>query len=409
MMKFALRHNLIYPLMLIIFNLFRKVDLIVLDRIIKFKFSLLITCLMFLGEFIVGLIIYIYQISFLPIKKKNTFMGIKLIQGPADISHPDSNFKIYLLLFMASFFDFVEFMMSTFYLPQIIDISKTLEMRLSSLLTISSAFFFAFLLKFKIQKHQIFSLSIIFICLLIIIILEYVFQIFFQEKSLKEFGKIIGSIFLLHFFNSLLDSIEKYLLEYNYLNPFKTLMIEGLFGMIFSSIYSIIYNPFKEIKEYYVEKDTIYFIFLIILLALYIVLSGGRNAYRVATNKIYSPMTKTLTDYFLNPLYIIYYFIFEGDFEIGERTIIRYSFFITNLILSIIIVFCGCIYNEILILFCFNLEHETHRQVTIRAQTQTQEDFENVNNKNDKENDNNLSDEEKNDDDNKSNNSDECL
>lgn len=325
-------------------------------------------------------------------------MGIKLIQGPNDISHPDSNFKIYLLLFMASFFDFVEFMMSTFYLPQISDFSKTLEMRLSSLLTISSAFFFAFLLKLKIQKHQIFSLSIIFICLIIIIILEYFFQVFFEEKLLKEFFKIIGSIFLIHFFNSLLDSIEKYLLEYDYLNPFKGLMIEGLFGMIFSFIYSIRENPYKEIKEYYEEKTLIDFIVLMILLLLYIILSGLRNAYRVATNKIYSPMTKTLTDYFLNPLYIIYYFIFEGDFEIRERTIIKYSFFIINLILSIIIVFCGCIYNEIVILFCFNLEHETHRQVSIRAQTKEEIKDDNEYN----------SDEEKNED-NKSNDSDESF
>ena len=228
-------------------------------------------------------------------------------------------------------------------------------------------------------------------------------KIFFQEKSLKEFGTIIGFIFLIHFFNPLLDSTEKYLLEYNYLNPFKTLMIEGLFGIIFSSIYSIIEKPFKEIKEYYEEKDSIYFIFLVILLVLYILLSGGRNAYRVATNKIYSPMTKTLTDYFLNPLYIIYYFIFEGDFEVGKREIIRYSFFVINLILSILIVFCGCIYNEILILFCFNLDHETHRQVSIRAQSQEElaiyiNHINNENNSDDKKNG-----------DNKSNNSDESL
>ena len=32
-------------------------------------------------------------------------------------------------------------------------------------------------------------------------------------------------------------------------------------------------------------------------------ISGAKNLFRVVTNKIYSPMAKTLSDYFLNPVY----------------------------------------------------------------------------------------------------------
>ena len=246
MIKIGFRHNLIYLLMLIIFNFLRKIDSIVMDKVLEFDSSILFTLIMFLGEFIAGFILYTYEISFLSKKKNNTFMGIKLIKGPSDISHPDSNFKIYLLLFMASFFDFIEFIMSTFYLPQFEGISQTLEMRISSILIISSALFFYFLLKFPIFKHQMFSLLIIFICLIIIVILEFFFQVLIQERSLKDYCLILLLIFLMHFFDSLLDSIEKYLLEYDFLNPFKTLMIEGIFGTILASIYTIIYSIFDK-------------------------------------------------------------------------------------------------------------------------------------------------------------------
>ena len=145
-------------------------------------------------------------------------MGIKLIQGPSEIAHRDKCYKIYLLLLLASFFDFIEFMLSTAILPSFTKISKTLEIRLSGLLTISSALFFFFILKLPIFKHQIFSLIIIFICLIIIVVLEYFFTL--SELSSCDLKSLV-IIFFIHFCNSLLDSIEKYLLEYNFLNLFK--------------------------------------------------------------------------------------------------------------------------------------------------------------------------------------------
>jgi len=91
-------------------------------------------------------------------------------------------------------------------------------------------------------------------------------------------------------------------------------------------------------------------------------------------------MAKTLADYILNPFFIVYYFIFEDDFIGGKQNTQNMFYFILNLILSIIIVFCGCIYNEFLVLFCFNLEHDTHRQVSIRAESLENIEFnENIN------------------------------
>ena len=68
MIKFALRHNLIYPFQLIIWNFIR----LLLTELIKKKFffsnSLLYTFLMFLGELFAGIIFYFYQKQF---NKKN--------------------------------------------------------------------------------------------------------------------------------------------------------------------------------------------------------------------------------------------------------------------------------------------------------------------------------------------------
>lgn len=144
-------------------------------------------------------------------------------------------------------------------------------------------------------------------------------------------------------------------------------MMEGMFGFIITSFYSFVENPFKEIIDYKLNiKNDIYsFILLIVDLLLYFILCGGKNAYRVLINKIYSPMTKSLTDYFLNPLLLVHYYYYDNEFTIDKEK--NFFLFNINLILSIVIVFFGCVYNEILVLFCCGLERDTHRQVAIRA------------------------------------------
>ena len=54
------------------------------------------------------------------------------------------------------------------------------------------------------------------------------------------------------------------------------------------------------------------FVFLIIL---YIILSALRNAFKMITTKLFSPMTRNLTDNVLTPFYLIYYLVISDDFE----------------------------------------------------------------------------------------------
>ena len=76
-------------------------------------------------------------------------------------------------------------------------------------------------------------------------------------------------------------------------------------------------------------------------------------------------MVTTLQDYVLNPIYLIYYFGAHKDFKNNGKLYVLY--FIINIIISLIISFFGCVYNEFIILFFCGLEYNTHDQVSKRA------------------------------------------
>ena len=363
MIKIGIRYNLFYPGMLILSNLFRQIDSIIIEDAIDFKnfkkISLLLTLIMFFSEFISGIICFKKNINFLSkYEKKNEeyeYMKIKLIQDQSNkMTRTDSPFKIYFLLFLIACYDFLEFAIRTYFLLKYNVISDSLVLRLRNIVTISSSFLCYYLFKFPIYKHHKCSLLMIFICLILIIFLEYLENL--EEKNLSQ---IIFTIIIEHFFNSFKDVIEKYILEYDNVNAFQALMIEGLFGFILTSLFIISDNPFGELKDFFKDnKDEKFKIFgLIICLIFYFLLSGGKNIYRVITNKLYSPITKGSTDSILDSFLIIYYFSdFKNNFH-----------FFYNLILSFIMDFWICVYNELFVLFCFKMEYDTYIVVSMRA------------------------------------------
>ena len=353
------RQNLFYPLMLFIFSLLREIDSILIERI-GFSGSLLLTYIMFFAEFVAGLLLFLYHLSFLGGKKEVKILGIKLIQGNKNMNRPDKTFKIYFLIFMAAYFDFIEFMITTIYISKYYcDASKTLYIRQRCIMTLFTAFFCFYLLKFEIHRHQVLSLLIIFGCLIGIIISEY----FFEEipSNPIELTTLIFVIFIDYFFNSFIELIDKYLLEFDYVNPFQILMLEGIFGLLFCTIYSFNENPLKALKIF--KKENLPF--LIIYLFLFFLFSCGRNSYRITTNKLFSPMTRALTDSVLDPFLVIYYYISGEDFNMkGKKKII---YFFINFFLLIIIVICGAIYNEFMVLYCCKMEYDTYSEISIRA------------------------------------------
>ena len=281
------------------------------------------------------------------------------------MSRPDSYIKIAFIILVAGYSDFVEFILSTNYIPKFPKSSGSLDMRAGGISTISSALFFHYLLKFPIYRHQVFSLLIIGICFIIIILLEYYYQDINIFINYEDFSLKIFLIILEQFFHSLLDSCEKYVVEYNFINMFLVLSLEGFFGFWITFGLPFTEDTHKiQLKKIYKEKSGGMFTLFIFLLFIYVVLCGLKNAYRVVTNKLFSPMTKSLTDYFLNPLFLIQNYL-EGDFVTSGKQNIFY--FVVNFVFAIIINLFGCVFNEIIILFFCNLERDTYNQVSFRS------------------------------------------
>ena len=328
---------------------------------------------MFLGEFLSGFVIFLYQKKFLQKEGKNPikFFSIILIQTEETMNYPDNNFKIFLLLFFVAFFDFVQFVIWSTTIPKFLYISGSIVSRLNGILTLSDALFYYYVLRLQIYNHQIFSLIISTIGLIIIIITEFFFQEINIFLTYSDFIIVLVLTFLCEVLGALIDGIEKYLYEYDFFNPFFALMIEGIVGFFLSFFLFIFPNYLEDIKLVYNNNSVGKLILFTFLLLLYIILSGGRNVFRVITTKLYSPMARALTDYFLNPIYLTYDFSLKNDFlKQGERNI---PYFIVNLILSFIISICGCVYNEFIVLLFCGLGINTHDQISKRAAFLTSE------------------------------------
>ena len=358
MIKISLKRNLLYLLALYISNVVRKVISIIIDEIFHLNAPFIFLYMMSMGEIIGGSAIYIYQILSWKKKKDVKYFRVNVIQEKTSNNLRDGKFKIILLLFLSSFFDFFAFILLIFYSPKN-NISQTIVSRLSSLETISASLICTYALKFKIGKHHNFSLIMISLFLLVTFIIELLY---------KSNAISIGRFFFVHFLIcirliSLIFTacIERYLAIYNFINPFLILFAEGIFVFIISFFYSINKSPFKEIMSKYEEINTSNFMLLIFMLFLYFICSGLLNSYKIYCNVIYTPMARTLIDYFFNPFFNIYYFIVKDDF------CNNFLYFLISEIFCIIIDFFGCVYNEYIILFCCGLEHDTSDAIIERS------------------------------------------
>ena len=365
MIKFAIRRNLIYPLQYLLWSVLRDLESELVGSLLNFN-GTIYTPLMFLGELLAGLIFYLYQKRFFTKSKKTQLSKL----FPIEFIKAKHNFikyniiKIIFIIFSTGLYDFIQFLL-VFPIDKFFTTSGSFEKRLRGTYTINTALFYYYILRLPIFKHQFFSLILIGTCILIVIITEFIFQEINIFLSYSEFILILVLSLLIQFLCCLEQSLEKYLFEYNKLNPFLVLMIEGVFGFIFCIIYGFFDNPFDDIIKFKNNKSNSQFIALIIAFIFYVILSGGKNLFRVVTTKIYSPMTSTFIVYFLNPVYLIYYFVSEKDFFSYDKPI--YTYFFINLIISLITTFLGCVYNEFIILFCCDLERDTHSQIVKRA------------------------------------------
>ena len=365
MLKIETRHNLVYPGMLILFIGLRRIIEILIESLFESVGKYSLYTLIFISKFIAGLIAknfskFIIQPNSDSNGRNYSIMGIKLTKTNLEISSIDSIPKIIVLIFFASYFDIIgTIVRKNFNMND--KKNKSLDERLKGFQIISSALLCYYTIRTKIYRHNIFSLVIVFICLIIIIIIEILYS---SEGILLNSINIILTLFS-SFGRAFLDTIEKYLFEFNYMNPFKVMMFEGLINTIFIILIIIVFDRRVLNEDFERFKNLNDKIYLIILLFLHFILSGLKNIYRVATIKLYSPMTRALAEIFLDPIIIMYTLYRDSEIYDFDYCV----FYVINIFCLIIMTFCSCVYNDFIVLYCCGLEHDTYGEIIKRSLT----------------------------------------
>ena len=362
MIKIKLRKNLLYLLAYYISWYIRKIINMIISSLYKTYSDYIFLYLMTLGEMIGGFIILIYQKNSWKKKKRVKYFGLELIYSGNKRKGFDGIIKRIILIFLAAFYDYLEFYFGNFFVPSVdSNVSPTIDFRLGCLTTIMSSFICSNALGFKIGKHHRFALLFMILCFFLSLITD----ISFKPGNIS-FKRFIFARFLVCYSLmgvSFCDCTEKYLVDVNFINPFKILMLEGTFEFIAASLMSIGQDPFGDITKLYEEKSTREFATFIILLIIVLILSVIINAYKIYCNVIYTPMARSSIDFFMGPIFNIYYFIWKDDFHKN------YFYFFISEIINIITVFFSCVYNEYIILFFCGIEHDTKDEIVERALT----------------------------------------
>ena len=309
MLKVRLRKNLLYLLVYYISWYLRKTIIIIIQLLYNLTPNYILFYLMNLGQIIGGLSLYIYQHGFSKQTNQTEYFKLELIyNAKEEIKAADRLYKIILLIFFASYFDFMKYILCDIYIPSIDpSISPTIDVRIGCIMTIFSSSICTNALRFKIGIHHKVSLIIMSLCVLLNLILEIVYEPGYIPIGIFLFARFLVCFYCMGI--SFMDCIEKYLADANFINPFKIVMMEGICELIMSSIISIGKDPFKDIIILYEENSSGKFIGLIFLLFLYFLFSGFINVYKIYCNIIYSPMTRSFIDYLLWVQFLLYFIL----------------------------------------------------------------------------------------------------
>ena len=240
MIRFAFSRKLIYLLIYFISWFACLVINIAINRDLRFSSPITFLYLLTFGKIIGGLSVYIYQYESLKLNQKTKYFGLELLYHQDEIKPADQPLKILLLIFFAAGFD------SFFSYYNLVN--RAYYPKYGCITTIVSSFICSYTLNLKIGKHQRISRLFMSIFLIFVIILEIVYM---PNIAVPKY--YIFTNFLLIFqliLASLTDCIEKYIVEENLISPFKVIIFEGAFELIFSIIISIFHkNPISEFNK----------------------------------------------------------------------------------------------------------------------------------------------------------------
>ena len=385
--KIGIRNNMRYPLLFILFKCLLDINEMFKRLFCDYYKGYFICCtLIFLSQFLSGLFpLLIIKFKERKVSQKKKVLGFKLIQGKGKIKAADSFCKILLLLFFASYFNLIGTIIRRKYFSQINEKlpkrGNFTEFRFKSIQIEVSALLSYLTIRIKIYKHQFISLITIFIILILIIIIDIIDD---HSDLLLKLKYFILTAFTCTA-RSFLDTIEKYLFDFDFLRPYAILIFEGLIGSIFNPMLLLIddesYEDFKEINELSNNKKP-QFILLIILFILFLIISSLKNMYRVLTVQYYSPMTRALAESILDPFILLYHFF------LNEKNLNNYVYFSLIIFCLTINALCSLIYNDFIVLYCCGMEHNTYLEINNRLYNSLNNAILNENDSDSDENDN---------------------
>ena len=386
MLKFGFRNNNFYPLMLLLFIFLRIfVEKILKAHPYKEDIDFILSFLIFFSQSLIGAIIYLYynckkkeptQEPIITGKRISKIGTITLIMNKSyEIN--DSRFKKISLIIFASFFNFVGSIIRSddaINFGEKEENNSQLEIRIRSIQIIISSLLCYFTLRLGTYKHQKLSLIVITIVLIFIITLELVYASNVVNKIISMLICIMSCLS-----RAFMDVTEKYLFDYDYINILTMLIYEGLIGIFFFIIFFISNktyqnqgrNILKDMSEF--DWSLASFILLIIL---YTIISGFRNAYRVTTNKYYSPMSRALFESTLDPFLFLYNFLSLIRDDINYEIWIYFSLVLFGLF---VIAFFSLIYNDFIILNCCGLAYNTYSGINSRLDSDSIERKDTIN------------------------------
>ena len=365
MIKLGIRKNMAYPFMYMLLIIIQRVIRILLDTLIKKDIFIILSFINFFSDFFFGALFLCLQKEANNSGNQKIILGVNIIHNKKENGPTlkDSKFKIYILIFFGSYFSFISSLLTKLFDIFITDKNMLQNIKMRGLEIIFSTLLCYLTLRIKIYRHHKFSLLVIIICLITITRLEIIlFHDKYDASELKIYYLILIFVSISY---PLFDTIEKYLFEVDFINPFFLLIVEGPFEILLMSTSFLIDIPWKEIadlKKELIENDINIYIF-IFLLFLYFIISGFKNIYGIYTIKLYSPMVRALADSIKDPLLLVYHLFLNDNKDIKLDSF----FFWINLLISLIFIFFSFIFNEFLILYFCQLEHETFLEIRKRS------------------------------------------
>ena len=218
-----------------------------------------------------------------------------------------------------------------------------------------------FILKTRFETHQGVSIGIIMLGLFIVNILN-------TTELKNEDNILIGLGIIANFFlSSLLEVLEKFLMEAHFISPFKLKFFEGIVGLgicIIPAIIALVGIDYKKLKG----EGTITSLSLFIVL--YFLSELGTNSLNILTNFYYSPTQRSLTDALSSFLWNTFSSIFILDKEHADY----FELQVIGIALGYPISFIGAlIYNELIIIHLCGMDKGTKKEMLRRSDIESKE------------------------------------